>query len=81
MSDRQRAAEHIRENLCSFCATNVRRDDNDVLWVPTLFLGYLMIVATKEIKRCEVRNRYVEKALNLALVQIKRYDTINACSL
>ena len=57
-----------------FCATHIRGDNNGILPVKWLVLK----VIAQKVESGQVRNRNVKEALDLALVQVKCDDAVNA---
>ena len=74
MCNSKAAVQVVRELLSSLCATHIRGDNNGILPVKWLALK----VIAQKIESSQVRNRNVKEALNLALVQVKCDDAVNA---
>ena len=74
MCNSKAAVQVVRELLSSLCATHIRGDNNGILPVKWLALK----VIAQKIESSQVRNRNVKEALDLALVQVKGDDAVNA---
>ena len=74
MSNCKTTVKVVGKLLSCFCATHIRGDNNGILPVKWLVLK----VIAQKIESSQVRNRNVKEALNLALVQVKCDDAVNA---
>jgi hypothetical protein len=72
--DGQVGAEHVGELLGGLGASHVGADDAELLTLEVLGL----VVVGEDRQRCQVVHRDVEKALNLALVQVDGHDAVDA---
>ena len=64
----------VRKLLSCLCATHIGGDNNGILPVKWLALK----VIAQKVESSQVRNRNVKEALDLALVQVKCDDAVNA---
>ena len=77
VGDGDGAAQHVGQLLGSLGATHVGRHDNEVVGVEV----HIVVVVGKERQGRQMVHRNIEEALNLALVQVKRDDTVHAGAL